>query len=216
MRVVLLRLALLACAVVACAAAAPAAGVAQDPVAPTGTTGSSWGGAVLGAYSGSVYGLLGTLMPCNRTLAGGKCAASGFVAGAGLGGAMGGIVGSQDRSQVIRRAQGAGWGAAVGGLVGVGLWKGVRQYGWADAAATAAVGGAIGAAPRGAMIGAGIGAAAGAFAWAAFPKAGFADFVLFTLGGVAVGGLYDWVTGATDAGRGEPVPGPVFSIPVGW
>lgn len=129
---------------------------------------------------------------------------------------MGGIVGSQDRSQVIRRAQGAGWGAAVGGLVGVGLWKGVRQYGWADAAATAAVGGAIGAAPRGAMIGAGIGAAAGAFAWAAFPKAGFADFVLFTLGGVAVGGLYDWVTGATDAGRGEPVPGPVFSIPVGW
>lgn len=193
---------------------APIAGQVSLP--PQGSAGSTWGGVALGAYSGTVFGLLGTMLPCNRTAAGARCAASGASAGAALGAAMGGIMGGQNQADVIARLRSAGWGAAVGAVLGLGAWKGIRQYGWADAVAVAAVGGAIGAAPRGAAIGAGVGVATGALVWVAFPRAGHADFALFTLGGLAVGGILDWAFGAADANRPVDPFLPTFSIPVGW
>jgi hypothetical protein len=193
----------------------PDAVLAQVSRAPEGSAGSTWGGMALGGYSGTVLGLVGTMLPCNRTLAGGRCSASGASAGAALGLAMGGIVGGQNQDEIVRRARSAGWGTLAGGVVGVALWKGVRQYGWADAAAVAAVGGAIGAAPRGAWLGGSIGAATGAMAWLVWPESGLPNFVMLTLAGVAVGGMLDWGNAASDANRAEPVFGPTFSIPVG-
>lgn len=69
---------------------------AQVGGAPDWSSGSAWGGVALGAYSGTALGLLGTMLPCNRTLAGARCAAAGAGAGAALGLAMGGIIGSQN------------------------------------------------------------------------------------------------------------------------
>lgn len=181
-----------------------------------GSGGAARGGMALGAYSGATLGLLGTMMPCNRTIAGSVCVASGASSGAALGLAMGGIIGGESAGDIDERYRNAGWGTAVGAVLGLVAWKGVRQYGWADALAVAAVGGAIGAAPRGALIGAGAGVLTGAVAWIGFDKAGLADFILFTLGGLAVGSMYDWVHGAAVAGSTEPLPGPSFSIPVGW
>jgi hypothetical protein len=188
---------------------------AQITTAPEGSSGSTWGGVALGAYSGTVFGLLGTMLPCNRTLAGARCAASGASAGAALGLAMGGIIGSQNEDAIIARAESAGWGALAGAVVGAVMWKAVRQYSYTDAAMIAAVGGAIGAAPKGAGLGAGVGAATGALAWWLLPDSGLPNFVMLTLAGVAVGGMVDWGLGAGDAKGSEPFLTPTFSIPIG-
>ena len=193
----------------------PVVSEAQVARIPEGSAGSTWGGIALGAYSGTVFGLLGTMLPCNRTLAGARCAASGASAGAALGLAMGGIIGGQNQDAIIARAKSAGWGALTGAVVGTVMWKAVRQYSYADAAMIMAVGGAIGAAPKGAGVGAGVGAATGALAWWLLPDSGLPDFVMLTLAGVAVGGILDWGLGAGDANRAEPVFTPTFSIPIG-
>lgn len=193
----------------------PEGAVAQIERAPEGSSGSTWGGIALGAYSGTVFGLLGTMLPCNRTLAGARCAASGASAGAALGLAMGGIIGGQNQDAIIARAESAGWGALTGAVVGTVMWKTVRQYSYADAMMLAAVGGAVGAAPKGAGLGAGVGAATGALAWWILPDSGLPDFVMLTLAGVAVGGILDWGLGAGDANRSEPFLTPTFSVPIG-
>jgi hypothetical protein len=181
-----------------------------------GSTASTAAGLFLGAYSGAVFGMLGTMSPCNRTIQGGRCTGSGASAGGAIALAMGGLIGAQNPGDLNGRFRSAGYGTLVGAVVGVGLRRGVRQYGWADVGAVAAVGGAIGAAPRGALIGAGVGLAAGAIVWLTLPQGGLPNIVMLTLGGLAIGGLYDWADGAANANRlADPIPGPAFSIPIG-
>jgi hypothetical protein len=203
-----------ACVVFGAAIASPRHLVAQGSAVPEGSTGSTWAGVALGGYSGTVLGLIGSMLPCNRTLAGARCTASGASAGAALGVAMGGLVGGQNQDEIVRRAQNAGWGALVGGMAGAALWKSVRQYGWADAMAVAAVGGAIGTAPQGAGLGGAVGATTGAVVWLVTPESGLPNFVMLTMAGVAVGGMLEWALTAGDANRSEPLFTPSFSIPV--
>ena len=181
---------------------------------PEGDALSTLRGAVLGASSGATLGLLGSLLPCNRTLLGHRCALVGASAGGVVGLTVGGIMGAEDERAVRARFEHAGVGALIGAVAGLVLRRGVRQYGWADVAAMSALGGAIGASARGAGLGAGIGAATGAVVWKIFPKAGIQDLFLFTLAGTALGGLYDWADGAASARGSGGVPGPSFSIPV--
>jgi hypothetical protein len=130
---------------------------------------------------------------------------------------MGGLIGAQNQDDLRERFTHAGLGTLVGGVIGVGLRRGVRQYGWNDVIVSAAIGGAVGAAPTGAMYGAGAGAVVGSIVWLVVPRSGLPDFIMLTLAGVAVGGLVDWAKGAANANRQiEPVFGPTFSIPVGW
>jgi hypothetical protein len=187
---------------------------AQLSVAPEGSTGSTWGGIALGGFSGTVFGLIGTMVPCNRTITGARCTASGASAGAALGLAMGGIIGGQSQEAIIARAESAGWGALTGAVIGSVMWKAVRQYSYADAMMMATVGGAIGAAPMGAGIGAGVGAAAGGLAWWLLPGRGLPDFVMLTLAGVGIGGIIDWGLGASQANEPQPLFVQSFSVSV--
>lgn len=183
-----------------------------------GSTASTLGGLGVGAYSGAVLGLVGSLFPCNRTLYGPKCAATGASVGGALGVAMGGLIGAQNQDEIVVRLEGAGLGALIGGGVGVILSRAVRQYGWADAATVAAVGGAVGATPVGSGVGFGVGAAVGGIVWLAFPRAGLPDLLMFAMAGTAVGGMVDWADSAAKAKReGGGTSFPLsFSIPVGW
>ena len=180
------RTALLAVMLVAGVLTTPGTALSQISRTPEGSAGSTWGGIALGSFSGTVFGLVGTMVPCNRTLAGARCAASGASAGAALGLAMGGIIGGQNQQAIIDRAESAGWGALTGAIVGTVMWKAVRQYSYGDAAMMAAVGGAIGAAPKGAGAGAAIGAATGGLVWWLLPDSGLPDFVMLTLAGVCL------------------------------
>ncbi|GEM_PF-1640466 len=183
-----------------------------------GSTASTLGGIALGAYSGSILGLFGSLLPCNRTLYGPKCAATGASVGGAVGVAMGGLIGAQNQDETIVRLKGAGVGALIGSGVGIILRQTVRQYAWGDAASVAVVGGAFGATPVGSGVGLGVGAAAGGIVWVAFPRAGLQDFIMFSLAGAAIGGMVDWADGADDAkreGSGSRFP-LSFALPVGW
>lgn len=171
--------------------------------------GNSWTtveGAALGLYSGGVLGLVGTMMPCNRTIQGERCTASGVGAGAAMGMVMGGLIGAQNTNALDLRLESAGIGVLAGAGVGVGLRRAVRQYGWGDVGAAALVGGAFGAAPRGSLIGLGAGTVTGAVAWWLVPDSGIADFVMLSLVGAAVGGIVDWIRGAASAKRDRPPP----------
>lgn len=179
------------------------------------STASTAAGLALGAYSGVILGAVGTMMPCNRTLPGGRCTASGASAGGAIGVAMGGLIGAQNHDDLIERVEEAGLGAAIGSVVGLGLMVGVRQYGWTDVAATAAVGSAIGAAPRGAAIGAGVGLVTGTLVWLVVPRAGLPEMLMVTLAGVAVGGMVDWGQGAARANRVESPFGASIRLPIG-
>ena len=191
---------------------------AVDAQAFRGSTASTLGGVALGAYSGSVLGLVGSVLPCNRTLYGPKCAATGASVGGALGVAMGGLIGAQNQDETIVRLEGAGVGALIGSGVGIILRQAVRQYDWEDAATLGVIGGAFGASPVGSGVGLGAGAVVGSIVWLTFPRAGLQDFILFSLAGAALGGMVDWADGASDAkreGSGTSVP-LSFSLPVGW
>lgn len=196
-----------------CGVAVPFDGMAQSADATAMTTVS---GVLLGAYSGTLLGLAGSLAPCNRTLLGSSCAALAAGSGGTVALVMGGILGAQNPDALNDRFADAGVGALVGAVVGTGLRFGVQQYGWADALAVAAVGGAVGAAPRGAWIGATVGLAAGGVGWLILPEGGPDDLVMLTLAGLAVGGLYDWTAAAVgaDAER-EPTTVIAFSLSIG-
>ena len=196
-------------------ALAPLAEPAHAQV-PEGSTASTAAGLALGAYSGAVLGALATMMPCNRTITGGRCTASGASAGGAIGVAMGGLIGAQNQDDLRERVEHAGLGAAVGGVVGLGLMMGVRQYGWRDVVAASAVGTAVGAASEGAMYGAGAGAVLGSIAWLAIPRAGLPEMLMVTVAGSAVGGIVDWARGAARANRpAEPAFGASFRVPIG-
>ena len=179
-----------------------------------GSTGSMLGGALLGAYSGAGFGLLGSMLPCNRTLSGQTCTLSGVSAAGALGLAMGGLVGAQNQDLIIDRFQAAGIGMVVGAFAGLGLRRAVRQYQWEDVAAMSLLGGVIGGAPRGALIGVGIGTATGALVYALFPKAGVPDVIMFGLAGLAIGGLIDWGAAAGSA-KADSTPVFVSSFSIG-
>ena len=202
------------CVLLVCAALTPRAAEAQ---AFRGSTASTLGGVALGAYSGSVLGLLGSVLPCNRTLYGPKCAATGASVGGALGVAMGGLIGAQNQDETVIRLEGAGVGALIGSGVGIILRQAVRQYDWEDAATVAVIGGAFGATPVGSGVGLGAGAVVGSVVWLTFPRAGLQDFLLFSLAGAAVGGMIDWADGAANAKREGSQAFPLsFSVPVGW
>jgi len=159
-------------------------------------------GAVLGAYSGSLLGLMGGLEPCNRTLRGARCARVSAAVGGAIGVVSGSLVGSRAPGGLDDRLQGAAVGSVVGAVIGYGLKVGVRQYDWPDVGATAALGAAVGSAPEGAGLGFAIGAAVGSLLWLTVPDIGAPDAVALGLAGLALGGLADWVVGAARAGDG--------------
>jgi len=182
-----------------------------------GSTASTLGGVALGAYSGSVMGLVGSVLPCNRTIYGSKCAATGASVGGALGVAMGGLIGAQNQDETVVRLRGAGIGAVLGSGVGLVLRRTVRQSGWEDVVTVAMIGSAFGATPVGSGIGLGAGSFVGGLVWLTFPRAGLPDFLLFSLAGAAVGGMVDWADGAANAkrrGSGPRIP-LMFSIPSG-
>lgn len=204
------RLAGLACAVVLFAA---------DPLTAQETGGNgvaTVGGAALGLYSAGAFGLVGSLLPCDRTLLGPGCSRVSALAGGAVGLVSGGIIGWEDTDQIRDRGRGALYGFVIGGVVGSVLEKSVRQYAWNDALLVAAYGAAVGAAPEGTLLGMGAGAVVGGLAWAFSPRGGLQDLIMFTVIGSALGGLYDWVNGAVDAhGAGGPRIQSTFSIAVG-
>lgn len=199
--------------VLACATAAmltPAATAAQTYEGDTWTT---VGGASLGLYSGAVMGVLGTMMPCNRTLTGDRCVASGVGTGAAMGMVMGGLIGAQNTNALDIRAENAGIGVLAGAVVGVALRSAIRQYGWTDVGTAALLGGAIGAAPTGAGYGAAGGLVVGGLMWWLVPDATVADMAMLTLLGLGVGGMVDWAEGAASAKADRPPPTfPLFTI----
>ena len=196
-------------ALFATAFAAGASGQSSD-----GGTASAAGGALLGLYSGAGMGLVGSLMPCNRTLAGSSCAATGAVLGGAFGLVMGGVIGAENHAAITERTEDAAVGAAIGAGIGVILKYAVRHYEWADAAALAAVGGAFGAASEGVAWGAAAGATAGLVSWLARSEAGVPDVFMFLLAGAAVGSFYDWANGASAAKQATtPQFSSNFSIP---
>ncbi len=190
--------------------AAPTPGGAQTYEGDTWTTVA---GASLGLFSGSVMGVMGTMMPCNRTLTGDRCVASGVGTGAAMGMVMGGLIGAQNTNALDIRVENAGIGLVAGAVVGVGLRRAVRQYDWTDVGTAALVGGAIGAAPVGSAIGVGAGAVTGALAWWLVPDATVADMAMIALLGLAVGGMVDWADGAASAKSDRPPPTfPLFTL----
>jgi hypothetical protein len=176
----------------------------------SGSTGAALGGAMLGAYSGTVLGLLGASGPCNRTLSGARCPRVAAALGGAVGLAAGVRMGRDDRDALTGRFRGAGYGAVVGGLVGYGLSLGVRQYEWLDVGTFAAVGAGIGASPAGAGLGFGAGAVVGALSCLVIPDFKIGDAVALSLVGLTLGGLAGWVMG-TEADGGQ---GPAVVIPL--
>ena len=67
------------------------------------TDGSTWaavGGAALGAYSGTVLGALGSLIPCTRTYEGPACVRPAAIGGGIIGGLGGATIGAIDASLI--------------------------------------------------------------------------------------------------------------------
>ncbi len=170
-----------------------------------GSTAAALGGAALGAFSGSVFGLLGGVGPCNRTLSGTVCPRIAAAVGAGAGLVAGAWMGAEDAGSLDARWRGAGYGAAAGTLVGYGLSRGVRQYGWTDVGTFLGVGVALGTAPLGAALGFGTGAAVGGLLWLVVPEMKIGDAVAVSLVGLAVGGLAGWVSGMEHHGDSSPL-----------
>ena len=189
---------------------APPGALAQSG---NGSTGAALGGAALGAVSGSMLALTGGLGACNRTLYPSRCSRITTVTGAVVGLVAGAVIGWENRSALDDRFQNAAIGTALGAAGGVALKLGLQHYGWPDVAAASAVGLAVGASPKGASIGFGVGAVTGFLLWRLHPSVGLGGAVAWGLGGMAVGGLADWVI---DAARGGPDTGAIpiqFSIP---
>jgi hypothetical protein len=196
--------------VVGTALLAPSGGIAQSG---DGSTGAALGGAALGAVSGSILALSGGLGGCNRTLYPSRCSRITTITGAVVGLAAGAVLGWENSSALDDRLKTAGYGTILGAAGGIALKYGLQHYGWPDVAAASAVGFAVGASPKGASIGFGVGALTGLLLWRLHPSVGPGGAAAWGLGGMAVGGLADWVI---DAARGAPDTGAIpiqFSIP---
>lgn len=168
------------------------------------------GGAVLGASSGAVLGLIGGAGVCSRLLEGARCPRVAAALGGAVGALSGAVLGAEDSGALDTRLENAGYGALIGGIVGIGLTRGVRQYRWPEVGTFLVVGGAIGSSPSGAGWGFGVGAIAGTAGWLIFPELKIGDAVSLALFGLAAGGLADWIAGNT-GGNKEELP---FMLPV--
>lgn len=179
------------------------------------STASLVGGGVLGAYSGTVLGLVGAAGPCDRLLAGPTCPRTGALLGGAVGLAAGMVLGNNDSATLENHAKNAGYGAVAGGAVGLGLASLVRPYEWPDPLAFAAVGAAIGAAPKGSAVGFATGVVVGTLGWVAFPRLTAGDAITVAVVGLAVGGITEWVLEARDSRSGASSPLAVgFSVPL--
>ncbi len=177
-----------------------------------GSTAAAFGGAALGATSGSMLALLGGLEGCNRTLRPSRCSRITTVTGAAIGLAAGAVIGSQNESGLDVRLESAALGAALGVGVGLGLKKFVQQYEWPDVAAASLLGFAIGASAEGSGLGLAAGAATGFLLWRLHPSEGPAGVLVWALAGLAVGGLGDWVVDAVEGGSGTSAIPLYFSV----
>lgn len=174
----------------------------MQPARAQTSEGSDWarvGGAALGAYSGSVLGVLGGLVPCNQTYAGHRCVRVTAIGGGAVGLAGGFYLGDADADRLADAAVAAGIGLGAGALVGLVAMAPAQGFGWSDVAALGLVGGAVGASGPGSAIGFGAGALTGFVLWKAVPSFEFADAVGLSLVGLAAGGLAGWVVRAADA-----------------
>jgi hypothetical protein len=192
-----------------CSGARPVSGQATE-----GSTASTVGLGALGAYSGTVLGLIGAVGPCSRLLSGAVCPRTAAAFGGAVGLAAGVVLGSNDSAALDGSLRHAGYGVLAGGLVGWGLTGVVRQYWWPDPVAFAAVGAAVGASPRGAGVGFAVGAAVGFLSWMTLPRVSVGDAISLALTGLAAGGLVGWVSEAarSRSGGDNPTSGAAVSV----
>jgi hypothetical protein len=175
-----------------------------------GSTAAAFGGAALGATSGSALALMGGLVGCNRTLRPSRCSRITTAAGATIGLTAGAAIGWRNDSGLDDRLENAAVGAAVGAVVGLGLKKFIRQYEWSDVAAASVLGLAVGASAEGSGLGFAAGSVVGLLLWRLHPSVGPGGAVAWALAGMAVGGLGDWVADAVQGGSEQS------GIPIGF
>lgn len=164
--------------------------------------GSTWaavGGAALGAYSGTVLGAVGSMIPCTRTYAGPACVRPAALGGGFVGAFSGAALGIVDAPGVEDALVAGGIGAAVGGATLLAVQPFLERWSWGDVAAGAVIGGAVSSAGPGAYIGFGVGAAVGIATWQLIPSVDLPDAAAAALLGLAAGGIGGWVWRAIDA-----------------
>ena len=170
------------------------------------TNGSTWaavGGAALGAYSGTVLGTLGSLIPCTRTYEGPACVRPAAIGGGIIGGLGGATIGAVDASLIENSLVAGVIGASVGGAALLAVQPFLERWSWGDVGAGAVIGGAVAASGPGAAIGFGAGALVGVATWQLIPGVKLPDAVAVTLFGLAAGGIGGWVWRAIDAKENE-------------
>jgi len=173
---------------------------AQERVGSTdGSTWAAVGGAALGAYSGTVLGTVGSLIPCTRTYAGPACVRPAAISGGFLGAVSGAALGAADASGVEDALLAGGIGAAIGGTALLAMQPFLERWSWGDVAAGAVIGGAVASSGPGATIGFGIGAVVGIATWQLLPSVDLPDAAAVALFGLAAGGIGGWVWRAIDA-----------------
>ena len=164
--------------------------------------GSTWaavGGAALGAYSGTVLGTVGSLMPCTRTYEGPACVRPAAIGGGLIGGLSGAALGAVDASRVGDAFVAGVIGATVGGAALLAVQPFLERWSWGDVGAGAVIGSAVAASGPGAAIGFGAGAIIGVATWQLVPSVKLPDAVSVTLFGLAAGGIGGWIWRAIDA-----------------
>jgi hypothetical protein len=170
------------------------------------TDGSTWaavGGAALGAYSGTVLGALGSLIPCTRTYEGPACVRPAAIGGGIIGGLGGATIGAVDASLIENSFVAGVIGASVGGAALLAVQPFLERWSWGDVGAGAVIGGAVAASGPGAAIGFGAGAIVGVATWQLIPSVKLPDALAVTLFGLAAGGIGGWVWRAIDAKENE-------------
>ena len=170
------------------------------------TDGSTWaavGGAALGAYSGTVLGALGSLIPCTRTYEGPACVRPAAIGGGIIGGLGGATIGAIDASLIGNSFVAGVIGASVGGAALLAVQPFLERWSWGDVGAGAVIGGAVAASGPGAAIGFGAGAIVGVATWQLIPSEKHPDALAVTLFGLAAGGIGGWVWRAIDAKENE-------------
>lgn len=176
--------------------------------AADGSTWAAVGGAALGAYSGTVLGTVGSLIPCTRTYEGPACVRPAAIAGGLIAGISGASLGAADAGRVEDYFVAGAIGATVGAGALLAIQPLLERWSWADVGAGALVGGAVASSGTGAAIGFGAGVVIGVAAWQLVPAMKLPDAAAVTLFGLAAGGIGGWVFRALDAHEndegGEP------------
>lgn len=181
---------------------------------PSGSTGTAIAGATIGAYSGSMVGAMGSIVPCTETYWGHKCVRLSALAGGAIGLVSGAVIGANDSDRIERSAKGAAIGFGAGFAAGLMLKPIAQRVGWQDVAAVGFMGAAVGAAPKGAVIGLGVGTAIGFTLNKTVDGFTMPDLVGAAAAGAAIGVLTDLVVSAFDASsRGEVAASPMLTIP---